>query len=330
MYRQDPINKKWVIFAPHRARRPKNFSEPEQQTPEKENSGCPFCAGPDGPDRKVFQRSDRHGAWEQYVIANKYPAVFPELEPKRARDEWGKLAIEAFGLSEVIIETHEHYSPLHKREPEQIKKLFRIYQERMIEAFKDSRVTQVIIFKNSGPKAGASQPHPHSQLYALPVVPGYIRFETDCCRHYYDDEGTCPVCDIIEHESKSKKRVVLKNDRAIAICPFASENPYEVHIFPKHHFTSLTIISDEYLDALAEALFEVIRSMNKVLGEFDYNLVWDSAPKDDCDAPFFHLRLRVIPRLGTSAGLEIATQMSVNPVLPESAAEELKQALRKK
>jgi UDPglucose--hexose-1-phosphate uridylyltransferase len=199
----------------------------------------------------------------------------------------------------------------------------------MVENFKDPRVRQVIIFKNSGPKAGASQPHPHSQVYALPIVPGHIRIETDYFRRFYDDEGMCPTCDLLNREFRENKRLLLNNDSVVAICPYASENSYEVHLYPKDHVTSLTLIGHQHLDELADAAGQILRALKHTLGAFDYNLIFDSAPKDDCDAPFFHLRLKIIPRLSTPAGFEIASQMAVNSTAPELAAEKLKTALRK-
>jgi UDPglucose--hexose-1-phosphate uridylyltransferase len=328
LYRQDPITKKWVIFAPHRAKRPRNSqieSRPILQT----DPNCPFCSGPEAPDRQVFQLNGGKNGWQQYVLANKFPSVQSDLEPERHKDKIGRLAIEGFGISEVIVESPLHYSPLEERNPTEIRNLFRLYKDRATERFRDPRVTQVIIFKNCGSKAGASQPHPHSQVYALPIVPGHIRFETDCHRRLYDDEGFCPVCETIEREIKAGSRIALENSRVVAICPYASENSYEVHLFPVQHFTSITLINDLNLDAMADATQIILKSLKVILGPFDYNLVWDSAPKDDCDAPFFHLRLRIIPRLATPAGFEMASQMSVNPILPEKAAKQIKNAIKK-
>lgn len=329
MYRQHQLTKKWVIFAPFRAKRPKNLSAENETTQVDHDDKCPFCAGPEGKDRVVFQVNQGKNGWNQYVLANKYPAVQSELEPTRSKDASGKLSIEGFGISEVIVESSQHYSPLHSRTETEVRNLFRLYKDRVVEHFRDPRVTQVIVFKNSGHKAGASQPHPHSQVYALPIVPGHIRIETDCCRRYYDDEGSCPACDLLEEEIKDGQRLVFQDKYVVATCPYASENAYEVHLQPKKHVTSLTLISNNDLDAMAAATRKILGALNQVLGAFDYNLVWDSAPKDDCDAPFFHLRLRIIPRLATPAGFEIASQMSVNPVLPELAATEIKQALEK-
>lgn len=326
MYRQDPVTRRWVIFAPHRANRPNSLVPTEKC---EIDSKCPFCAGPDAPDRVVFQVNRSERGWEQYVLANKFPAVQSELEPERHREKCGKITIDGFGISEVIVETPKHCSDLESRPSREIKALFRIYKDRMTELFKDGRVTQVVVFKNNGKKAGASQPHPHSQVYGLPIVPGHIRFETDCCRRFYDDEGICPYCYLNSEETKEMQRVVIQDEKLVALCPYASENPYEVHVFPVQHVTSLTLISDFTLDALAEATQKILCALKTVLGQFDYNLIWDSAPKDDCDAPFFHLRLRIIPRLATPAGFEMASQMAVNPVLPEFAAESLRQALKK-
>jgi UDPglucose--hexose-1-phosphate uridylyltransferase len=327
MLRQNPITKQWVIFSPERAKRP---LKAKATCPEQENSSknCPFCKGPVIAENGPILQKNKDNKWFQFVVPNKYPALHSDKEPTRYRTESG-LAIDGFGLAEVIVETNQHFSRLASRPDSEIKELFKTYKTRMIELFKDKRVTQVIVFKNSGSKAGASQPHPHSQIYALPIVPGYIRTETECCRRFYDDEGLCPICHTLEKEQKVGERVIFQNDHVIAICPFAAPIPYSVNIYPQKHVTSLTLIEDQILDSLAICTKRVLKSMEAFLGDFDYNLVFDSAPRDDCDAPFYHLRLRIIPRITTPAGFEIATEMNVNPFLPEKTALEIKQEMEK-
>ena len=327
MLRQDPITKKWVIFAPKRAKRPMNTGCP-QTVQDKDNSNCPFCKGPYTQGYNPLLVLHNNGKWEQYVLPNKYPALESEKYPIRTRTKSG-LSIEGFGIAEVIIETPNHNDRLSIRSSQSIQDLFKIYRERMIELFKDERVTQIIVFKNSGKKAGASQPHPHSQIYAMPIVPGHIRYQTECSRRFYDDEGLCPTCHILVQEMHLNERVVHQTPRSIAICPFAAEIPYTVHIYPLTHVTSLTLMGDQALDDLANTTQTVIKGMEEVLGKFDYNLVFDSAPRDDCDAPFFHLRIRIVPRISTPAGFEIATNMLVNPFLPEITAKEIKDSINK-
>ncbi len=325
MLRQNPITKQWVIFAPERAKRP---VKSKGDCPDNKDSSknCPFCKGPSIAENGVFLLKETKDGWFQFVLANKYPALHPEKEPNRFRTEAG-LAIDGFGLAEVVVETNQHFSRLANRPDSEIIELFKTYKSRMTKLFEDKRVTQVIVFKNSGPRAGASQPHPHSQIYALPIVPGYIRTETECCRRFYDDEGLCPICHTLEKEQRVGERVIFADENVIAICPFAAPIPYSVNIYPQKHVTSLMLIEDQILDSLAICTKRVLKSMEILLGDFDYNLVFDSAPRDDCDAPFYHLRLRIIPRITTPAGFEIATEMNVNPFLPEKTAFEIKQEM---
>ncbi len=84
--------------------------------------------------------------------------------------------------------------------PEEIEILLRTFYKRGWSIRKDSRIEQIIYFKNHGERAGASLKHPHSQIVALPVVPNNIRDRIDQARRYFDDTGDCAYCVMVENE----------------------------------------------------------------------------------------------------------------------------------
>ncbi|RCK79455.1 MAG: Galactose-1-phosphate uridylyltransferase [Candidatus Ozemobacter sibiricus] len=324
MIRQNPVTKGWVIMAPQRARRPTTGAEVStapEAIPDRRGD-CPFCKGPEGEDRKPSIILHDERGWYLYVIPNRFPALSPDVAPERLR-EGGRLAVGGFGLAEVVVESNDHWGYLYKRSAHEVRDLFGVFQSRTAALLKDPRIQQVIVFQNCGPRAGASQPHPHSQIYALPIVPANIRREIECRRQFYDNEGLCPACHELERELHENQRVIFKNDLVVAYCPWASEVPYEIHFLPRRHATCLTLLDARLLDALADAVRTMLCRLISLLGTVDYNLLIDTAPRDERDAPFFHLRVRLMPRLATPAGFEIATGIPVNTVLPENAAREL-------
>ncbi|OIP21796.1 hypothetical protein AUK22_11240 [bacterium CG2_30_54_10] len=322
MIRQNPITKGWVIMAPERGKRPEG-GEPAQFRDGPDRKGdCPFCKGPEGGEHKASMILNDDRGWYLYVVPNRYPALIPEATPDRSRDgEY--LSIGGFGLAEVVVESCDHWGYLYKRSIHEVRDLFSTFQGRTATHLKDPRVEQVIIFQNCGPRAGASQPHPHSQIYAIPIVPANIRREIESRRVFYDNEGCCPECHFIETELNRNERIIFKTDHVVAFCPWASEVPYEVHLVPRRHVTCLTLLEPKILEALADATRAILGRVVNLLGVIDYNLVIDMAPRDDRDAPFYHMRVRILPRLATPAGFEIATGIPVNTVLPETAAKEL-------
>ena len=333
MIRQQPIQKSWVIFSTARGQRPKNHVAPppsQGQAPRGSADAapsCPFCVGPHGPDRSpILVQAGEDGTWERYVLPNKYPALCPTRSPQRERDGIF-LSVGGFGVAEVVVETRAHDSPLESRSDADLRALFHIYRQRVLDLYEDERINQVIVFKNSGAQAGASQAHPHSQIYGIPIVPGHIRQQIGTMRAFYDNEGGCPACFLNAEEIRRGERLVLQTPEVVALCPFASEVPWEVHLYPMRHVTCLGLCDDLALEELAVATKTVLGALTRELGSFSYNLVFDSAPRDDRDAPFFHARIRLVPRLQTPAGFEIATGIRVNTVFPEEAARHLRQHL---
>ena len=62
----------------------------------------------------------------------------------------------------------------------------------------DERIQYVLIFKNFGPAAGASIPHTHSQVIAMPVVPENVYSEVMHSRQYYEKNRQCIFCSLID------------------------------------------------------------------------------------------------------------------------------------
>ena len=74
--------------------------------------------------------------------------------------------------------------------------ILRAYKMRYDEIAKDSRMQQVIIFKNHGGTAGASLEHPHSQLIGIPVISHQVRERFHEALRHYDEYGECVFCAI--------------------------------------------------------------------------------------------------------------------------------------
>jgi UDPglucose--hexose-1-phosphate uridylyltransferase len=65
-----------------------------------------------------------------------------------------------------------------------------------------------------------------------------------------------------------------------------------------------------------------------VLHDPDYNLIIQSAPPGDEKQQYFVWHIRILPRLATPAGFELATGMEINTAMPEQTAEILRSAVQ--
>jgi len=75
------------------------------------------------------------------------------------------------GAHEVIIESPKHIVSTSELTEEQLREVFWVYRDRLVDLKRDQRLVYGMIFKNVGAAAGASLEHTHSQLIVTPIVP---------------------------------------------------------------------------------------------------------------------------------------------------------------
>lgn len=315
--RRDYFTDRWVIIAADRAKRPTDFAKPS--SPEAPPATCFFCPGSERmtppskasyflEDGKLRHRADIDGqppltGWLARVVPNLYPAVKPGEAGASSTHR-----IAATGVHEVIVET-----ALHARQPqgmsdEEICLLFRVYSDRYAEIAKQPHVRYISLFRNYGKEAGASLSHPHSQVIAIPIVPGIIMEQYD--RDYSQ---------IIAAEEKSG-RLILATEHTVAFAPFASAFTYETWIFPRRPCRNIAGLTDAERDDFALAARDVLARQAKLLSDPPYNYVFVQSIDEN-----LHMHLRIYPKLGIEAGFELNTGVHINSVSPESAAKSLRE-----
>src|SRR5438093_12166679 len=104
------------------------------------------------------------------------------------------------GAHEVIIETAEHKDMLADTPSKRIEDVLWAYRDRMVDLKKDLRFRYILVFKNHGAAAGATLEHTHSQLIALPVIPGSVTAEIEGCRTHFQQSERYIDCDILRQE----------------------------------------------------------------------------------------------------------------------------------
>jgi UDPglucose--hexose-1-phosphate uridylyltransferase len=125
---------------------------------------------------------------------------------------------------------------------------------------------------------------------------------------------------MLAEELAAGDRVVSANDEFLAFVPYAAHLPFETWILPRRQQTSLSSLVPQQLRPLAEILKSVLLKHYSALGNPDFNLTIDMAPRGDEDQESFLWHIRILPRLSTPAGFEMGSGMSINTVLPEDAA----------
>ena len=330
--RQDLATRRWTVIAAERAKRPDDFAKRSPAAVPSHVATCPFCPGNEAktpPPVYLFPAgvSAEGRDWQIRVVPNRFPVLVRPGDGPEARRRTHRglyLEMDGCGEHEVVIEHPDHSKTIATMTVGEVAQIVRAYRLRFLELDKSDWNQLIIIFRNQGEGAGTSLAHPHSQIIGAPIVPQDIRSRLDEAQRYFDDNGTCVHCDMLEAEVCDQVRIVSANPGFVAFCPYASTVPYEIRIVPRRHASSFGNLTEAEADLMARTLQETLWRLYKLLDNPDYNYVVRSAPHHSAGEPHFHWYLEILPRLSTAAGFEIGTGINVNVVAPESAADQLR------
>ncbi len=336
-----------VIIAEERASRPYQFDIERENTANGDSNyhaSCPFCEGNEAmtPGELAAFRDGNAPAdspgWTVRAVPNLYPAVVrngdvPAADLKFTANDVLQSSMPGFGAHEVIVDTPRHLLSIADMDDAEVEAMFRMYSARLQNFRKDPGFAAAMIFKNVGQAAGASLPHSHSQLIAMPFVPESLRHELERARAYAesagsDNDSACPWCDRLQHEFEDRCRIVEETEHFVALCPFVSRFPAEIAVFPRRHaphFDELNVIE---LAECARLVRRMILRLEKatpwIKGRLAYNMVLHTAPLRHETATLYHSHLSILPSLSRAAGFEWGTGLHINPISPETAASRLR------
>lgn len=328
--RYDLIHQEYVVIAPERLHRPDCYKIPQTTRPKTES--CPFCEGHESmtPPEIYALRSNEPNqkGWKTRVVPNLYKAV--QIEAPCKSLEVGHYEMwEGFGAHEVIIDTPRHLMRMDIWEDEEYFNWLFTLRSRMNDLRNDHRLVYFSLFKNHGHYSASTQSHPHTQFIALPVVPKQTIADMLRAKHFFLEHGHSLFDAVLSLEREHNNRIIIKSDHFIAICPYASAFAFEVMILSKDKKSTLMDMQDSHLRELGKMLKQVMKALYRQLGDFDFNLTFNTPPiqKNFATESFFddtpniwRFSLRIIPRLFNMGGFELGSGVFINPVAPEESA----------
>jgi UDPglucose--hexose-1-phosphate uridylyltransferase len=328
--RIDPLSGLRVVVAGERGARPGAWLDVHPRAPI-DPDGDPFREGHEQrtpPEvyalRPNGSTADSPG-WRVRVVPNLYPALVPgDVDGSDDPLATGRGEPELFatrpasGAHELIVNAPDPVYSLAELEADQVETAMSVWRERM-RVHADAAYVHLIV--NEGKEAGASLPHTHAQLYALPFVPAAIARERERFTAYSDrTHGRNLLEDLLQEEVKRGDRVVTVDEEAVALCPFAARVPFHFQVVPRQP-------AARYADEGAlggRVLHDALGRLAGVLGGMPPLNMWvRTAPRD---AERFCWRIEVMPRLAQLAGLELGTGVHLNVLAPEDAARRLRDA----
>lgn len=223
----------------------------------------------------------------------------------------------AYGHHEVIVNSPRPVVSLSRLTGKEVGAAVEVWRER-IRQHADAACVQVLVDERE--EAGASLPHTHAQLYALPFVPAAVARERERFAAYATRTmGGNLLADLVQEEVRKRERIVAIDDDVVLMAPYASRVPYQLLLAPRRSRMRFEDDGPTGASMLHQAL-------ERLEGRFGacppLNLWVRTAPRG---AEHYCWRIDVLPRMLHSAGLERATGLPVNVVAPERAATELRE-----
>jgi UDPglucose--hexose-1-phosphate uridylyltransferase len=242
----------------------------------------------------------------------------PLLASRRAGEADLFASRPAEGAHEVIVNAPEHVTAMAELSEERLAGALATWRERM-RAHADAGCVQLVV--NEGAGAGASLPHTHAQLYALPFVPAAIARERERFGAYRERTGGSGLLsDVLVEEIRRGERLVAIDDEAALICPWASRSPFELRVLPR--VESARFEDDGGGGAMLHQALRLLAE--RFDGSPELNLWVRTAPSG---AEHFHWHVDIVPRLAIRASFELATGVDINIYPPERAAADLRALL---
>ncbi len=222
----------------------------------------------------------------------------------------------ALGAHEVIVNSERQVVSMGELEPGEVALAMDVWRERM-RVHAQSAYVHVIV--NEQASAGASVPHTHAQLFALPFVPSEVARERERFGAYaLRTMGSNLLGDLVQEEVRKRERIVAIDEEAVLIAPFASRVPYELMIAPRRPRMRF----EDDGPTGAAMLHDALGRLTRLLGATPPLNLWvRTAPQG---AEHYCWRIDILPRLTHRAGLELGVGVHLNIVTPEHAAEQLR------
>jgi UDPglucose--hexose-1-phosphate uridylyltransferase len=332
--RLNALTNEWILVSPHRATRPWQGEVATLQT-SAEPAYDPSCYLCPGNSRVGGVRNPQYTT--TFVFQNDFAALKQDTPRERLDlNSAGLLVAEGEpGICRVICFSPRHDLTLATMTPEQIEPVVHTWIEQFNELGSMDTINHVQIFENRGAMMGASNPHPHCQIWATSSIPEAPAKELVAQGAYLQSHGRCLLCDYIDLEAQQKARIVCENDGFVALVPFWAVWPFELLVCSRRHVGTMKDFAEDDSRLLSHMLHRVTSTYDKVFGvPFPYSMGFHQTPTDGAEHPECHFHAHFYPPLLRSATIRkfmVGFEMLGTPqrdITPEIAAERLRELAR--
>jgi UDPglucose--hexose-1-phosphate uridylyltransferase len=285
--RFNPLTGDWVLVSPHRMQRPWQ-GQVEQATGDDRPPYDPDCYLCPGNERAGGQRNPDYN--QTFVFRNDFAALLPET-PAHQSDDGGLLSSESVrGECRVICFSPRHDLTLARMSEAERLRVVGMWAEQTAELGRRWRWVQV--FENRGEQMGASNPHPHGQIWSLDRLPTEVAREDACQREFLAGRGRLLLLEYAQRERELGVRVVVEERDWIAVVPYWAVWPFETLLLPLFPVFRLDLLDRGQQASLARILGRLLtRYDNLFETPFPYSMGWHGAPFEPGSPPGAHWQL---------------------------------------
>ena len=337
--RLNPLTGDWVLVSPHRATRPwQGQVEPPPALPAASyDPACYLCPGN---SRAGGHRNPPYQS--TFVFDNDFAAMLPDDEPPPDETLLATVADDLLvarherGLCRVVCFSPDHSLTLSRMSVEAIGRIVAEWTAQYLELGSREWIRSVQIFENRGEMMGASNPHPHGQIWASESVPNELAKEAACQLESAARHGGEPLLlRYLAREIQEAERVVLANEWFVVLVPYWAVWPFETLILPRRHVTALDGLSSTEARAFAQTLRDLTAAYDRLFqAPFPYSMGLHQRPTDGAAHQSFTFHTHFYPPLLRSATVRkfmVGFEMLGSPqrdITPEAAAASLRTACR--
>jgi len=326
--RYHPLRREWIVYAAHRNQRPWSFDERSEvvKPPPAHDPNCYLCPGVERISGITNPMYD-----PLYVFDNDHPVVGENAPAVEQPENELLKKSRAYGQARVLCYHPRHDLTMASIPLANVQAVFRELRSQTKEFLDDPNIDSLLVFENKGQLVGASNPHPHCQLYALDFPVGLVsRYLAATEQHHAATKGDL-MGELLAAELEDGRRIVASNEHAVAYVPFYARFAYEVMVMPRVDHATLANFNDDEIDGFAAVFQEVNRRYDLLYGmSFPYVMTLLQSPLDGVKYSGFRTHMLIQPPLRRPglqkflAGPETGADTFMADTMPEQKAAELR------
>jgi UDPglucose--hexose-1-phosphate uridylyltransferase len=319
-----------VLVSPQRTERPW-LGKVQGTGPQLAKAYDPTCYLCPGNSRAGGMKNAQYSG--TFVFDNDYPALLPEAPVLGVEDSDIIVAGAERGICRVVCFSPRHDLTISRMSLPELRQVVSVWVEQYQSLADVPWIHHVQVFENCGPIMGASNPHPHCQIWANQSLPNEPAKEQISLLEYRARHHSCLLCDYLKLESERRCRLVCENEAFAVIVPYWGVWPFETLVLSKRHVAAMNELTPTECGLLGGILKQITTRYDNLFEvPFPYSMGFHQSPTDQLPHEEWHFHAHYYPPLLRSATVQkfmVGYEMMATPqrdLTPESAAARLREA----